>query len=131
MIFERVVIVGVGLMGGSLGLALKAHSLAGQVIGLDRSAEALTRAQARGAIDRGATDMEEAMRAADGIVIALPVGQIPALLEALTPWVCPDALVTDLGSVKAHIVEVGTRLLGARFVGGHPMAGSERSGIEA
>ena len=129
--FERAVILGLGLMGGSLGLAMRTRGLARQVLGVDRNGETLAKAEALGAIDRGLTELEEAVHGANCIVLATPVGQIPALLERLAPLVGPEALVTDLGSVKTQIVECGARMLGARFVGGHPMAGSERSGIEA
>jgi prephenate dehydrogenase len=129
--FDCVAIVGVGLMGGSLGMALRARGLARRVIGVDKSAETLTRAQERGAMDAGTATLAGAVRAADGVVVAAPVGAIPSLLEAMAPHIRPDALVTDLGSTKAHIVQAGTRLYGPRFVGGHPMAGSEQSGIEA
>ncbi len=113
--FACITIVGVGLMGGSLG-----HNV-----------EVLDLAVSLGAIDAGETDLAEAVRDADGVVVAAPVGAIPALLEQIAPHAAPDALVTDLGSTKARIVEAGARLLGHRFVGGHPMAGSERSGVQA
>jgi prephenate dehydrogenase len=129
--FECIAIVGVGLMGGSLGMALRARGLARRVIGVDSSAETRSRAQERGAIDAGTDTLAGAVRSADGVVVAAPVGLIPSLLEAMAPHVRPDALVTDLGSTKAVIVQAGTRLFGPRFVGGHPMAGSEQSGIEA
>jgi prephenate dehydrogenase len=129
-LFDCLAIVGVGLMGGSLGLAAREKRLAYQVIGIDPNGEALTLAVERGAIDAGATNLDAAQQA-DGIVLAAPVSAIPPLLEALAPSLRPDALVTDLGSVKTRIVETGRRLLGPRFVGGHPMAGSERSGIGA
>ncbi len=129
--FACVAILGVGLMGGSLGLALRARELALRIVGVDREPETLARAQARGAIQMGTTDPAEAVRDADCIVAAAPVGVIPDLLAQIAPHVRPDALVTDLGSTKARIVEVGTRLFGSRFVGGHPMAGSEESGIRA
>lgn len=129
--FACVAILGVGLMGGSLGRALRARGLARRVLGVDRAAETLEKAVALGAIDAGSLDIVETVREADGVVIAAPVGVIPALLETMAPHVRPDALITDLGSTKARIVEAGTRLFGPRFVGGHPMAGSEESGIAA
>ncbi|HZP81015.1 MAG TPA: prephenate dehydrogenase/arogenate dehydrogenase family protein [Chthonomonadaceae bacterium] len=129
--FACVAIVGVGLMGGSLGQALRARGLARRVLGVDREAGTLEKAVALGAIDAGSLDIAEAMREADGVVVAVPVGILPSLLETMAPHVRPDALITDLGSTKARIVETGTRLFGPRFVGGHPMAGSEESGITA
>lgn len=129
--FACVTIVGVGLMGGSLGLALKARGLARRVVGVDKSAEILARAQERDAIDVGTTDLAEGVRDADGVVVAAPVGVIPALLEKIAASVRPDALLTDLGSTKGRIVAAGSRLFGPRFVGGHPMAGGVESGVEA
>ncbi len=116
-------------MGGSLGMALRERRLAGTVVGWDRSAETLTLAEQRGTIDRGIADLAEAVRAAAAIFLAVPVGALPELMERIAPHVQPEALVSDLGSVKSEIVAVGTRLFGPRFVGGHPMAGSEQGGI--
>jgi prephenate dehydrogenase len=131
MRFERVTIIGVGLMGGSLGMALRQRGLAGSVLGVDANAQTLKEAQRLGAIEGGTTDLAAGVREADFLVFAAPVGMIPNLLAAAAAHVRPDALVTDLGSVKKSIVASGTRLFGTRFVGGHPMAGSERSGPEA
>ncbi|HZT44468.1 MAG TPA: prephenate dehydrogenase [Chthonomonadaceae bacterium] len=129
--FACVTIIGVGLMGGSLGMALKARGLARRVVGVDKSGEILTRAQERGAIDAGTTDLAEGVREADGVVAAAPVGVIPALLEKTAACARLDALITDLGSTKGRIVAAGSRLFGPRFVGGHPMAGGVESGVEA
>ena len=129
--FARVAILGVGLMGGSLGLALRARGLAQTVVGWDRREEALTSARRRGAIDCAETDLNQAVREADAIFLAVPVGVAPELLERIAPQVHPDTLLSDLGSVKTAVVAAGHRLFGAQFVGGHPMAGSERSGVEA
>ena len=116
-------------MGGSLGMALRAQGLAQRVVGWDLEAEALTLALQRGAIDIAESDLGLAVQQADAIFLAVPVGVAPALLERIRPYVRPDALLSDLGSVKTDIVAVGHRLFGARFVGGHPMAGSEQSGV--
>lgn len=129
-LFRSVAIVGVGLMGGSLGLALKSRHAAGRVVGIDRSAELLDRAQQRGAIDVGDTNLT-AIAQSDAVFFAAPVDAIPALLAAAHPYMASSALVSDLGSVKTRIVAEGARLYGSRFVGGHPMAGSEANGIEA
>lgn len=124
-------IIGVGMMGGSLGMALKAEGLAERIVGIDRSETTLDAALASGAIDSGTTDPIAGAAEADCIVLAVPVDVLPALLERIRPHVRPDTLVTDIGSVKSRIVETGARLFGVQFVGGHPMAGSERSGIAA
>lgn len=129
--FQRVAILGVGLMGGSLGLALRTRGLAANVVGMDKSAEILATAQKAGAIDAGVIEAAEAVREADAIFLAAPVGILPELLETIAPHVRPDALITDLGSVKTRIVAVGERLFGNLFIGGHPMAGSEESGVGA
>ena len=129
--FKRVAILGVGLMGGSLGMALRARGLAQTVVGWDHNPEILLAAKERGAIDHAEPDLNFAVQEADAIFLAVPVGAAPALLERLSPHVRPDALVSDLGSVKAEVVAVGSRLFGTRFVGGHPMAGSEQSGVGA
>jgi prephenate dehydrogenase len=129
--FGRVAIIGVGMMGGSLGLALGARGLAHEVVGIDLRPETLKRACEMQAISWGTVDLAEGVRGADCVVVAAPVGLIASLLEQIAPYVRPDALITDLGSVKGPIVTAGQRLYGVRFVGGHPMAGSERSGVEA
>ncbi len=129
-IFDRVVIVGVGLMGGSLGLGLIQHNAAQQVVGID-SAQVLDAALAAGAIHGAGASLEEAAATADLLVLASPIHTIPSLLCQLAPHIGPHATVTDLGSVKSAIVAEGVRLLGDRFVGGHPMAGSEQTGIRS
>lgn len=129
--FTRVAILGVGLMGGSLGLALRTRKLARTVVGWDHNLEALTTAQQCGAIDDAETDLALAIAEADAIFLSVPVGAASELLERMAPHVHSDALVSDLGSVKTEIVATGHRLFGSRFVGGHPMAGSEQSGVRA
>lgn len=118
-------------MGGSLGLAARARGLAGCVVGFDPAPGATDRALDIGALDLAAGTLEAALQDADCVVVAAPAGRIPALLAQIAPVVRQDALLTDLGSVKAEIVAAGSRLFGARFVAGHPMAGSERSGVES
>jgi len=129
--FQRVAILGVGLMGGSLGMAIRARSLAQTVVGWDYKADSLMLAQQRGAIDAAELDLALAVRNADAIFLAIPVTVAPDLLERIAPNVSPTALISDLGSVKTEIVATGARLFGERFIGGHPMAGSEQSGIGA
>lgn len=129
--FAHAAIVGVGMMGGSLGLALRGRSVARRVVGVDLDAASLVKAQARGAIDEGVTRLAAGVANADVVILAAPVGVIPALLQSLVPLVRPDALITDIGSAKRHIVAVGEACFGPRFVGGHPMAGSPQGGIDA
>lgn len=127
--FGIVAIVGVGLIGGSLGMALKSRRLAQTVIGVGRSQERLDMAVALGAIDTGMTDLDEAVRSADIVVLCTTVGHILETLPEALALVKPGALVTDVGSTKGAIVRAAAGV--ARFVGGHPMAGSEQTGVEA
>jgi prephenate dehydrogenase len=129
--FRRAAILGLGLIGGSIGLALRQEALAGSVAGADPDAAAREGAVKAGAVDEAFEAPASAVRGADLVVLAAPVGSLPALLEAVQPALDDDAIVTDVGSVKTGIVALGEARMGARFVGGHPMAGSERSGIAA
>lgn len=126
---ERVVIVGVGLIGGSLGLALCGRRLAREVVGVDPNEENLRLALQAGAIHRAAG--LEAARGAEVVVVATPVGTIPGVLEELRPHLAPGTVVTDTGSVKGPVVQAASRALPPEvgFVGGHPMAGSEHAGM--
>ena len=132
-VFNRVVIVGLGLMGGSLGLALKRKRLARRVIGLSRSRATIRHAIRRGAIDAGTTVPAEAVRDADLVILATPVDLIARQGAALARRMKRGSVLTDLGSTKAEIVR---RLdvavpKGVSFVGSHPLAGSERRGLAA
>jgi prephenate dehydrogenase len=133
MPFKQVTIIGTGLIGGSLGLALKKHRLAGQVIGCDR-APVLQRAQDRGAIDAGTSNPADAVRGSDLVVLAAPVIPILDLVGRLGPALPPKTLVTDVGSTKEAIVQCAVksfgRNAGQRFLAGHPMAGKEHAGVE-
>ncbi len=127
--FGTVAIVGVGLIGGSLGMALKARRLADRVIGVGRSQERLNAALALGAIDLGLTDLSEGLAEADVIVLCTTVGHIIGTLPETLTQVKSGAVVTDVGSTKGAIMAAAHG--NARFVGGHPMAGSEQTGVEA
>lgn len=129
----RVAIAGVGLIGGSFGLALRAAGFDGELVGIGREQQRLDQAVARGAIDRGTTDMAAAVAGADVVLLAVPMGAMRPLLEDLAPMLDADTVVTDAGSVKGSVVADATAVLGslARFVPGHPIAGTERSGVEA
>ena len=130
--FDTVCIVGVGLIGGSFGLALRERKLARRIVGASRRQTTIEHALERGAIDEGWTDVAVAARGADLIFMAPPVGQMADLCRQIAPVVRADAIVTDAGSTKAAVIEQCTRILGERayFVGGHPMAGSEKTGVE-
>ena len=130
--FRKVAILGTGLVGGSFGLALRRAGFGGAIVGWDRS-EVLDRAEARGTIDAGCTGLEAAIKDADLVLLATPVGMIIELLTQLPNRVSPNALVTDTGSTKQEICKVGFQAFAGRdslFLGGHPLAGKEQSGIE-
>ena len=133
MLFDSVCIVGVGLIGGSFGMALRERGLARHVVGAVRRQETADKALQMGALDSATTDLLAAARQADLIFLAPPVGQMKALCEQIAPVVRADAIITDAGSTKEEIVQSCTKLFGdkAYFVGGHPMAGSERTGVES
>ncbi len=131
MRFERATIIGLGLIGGSLAKALRRRGLAREIVGAGRNLALLDLARREGVIDRSETDPIAAVRMADLVILATPVGVLGTLLEALWHHVNGEALVTDVGSVKGPLVHLADRLAASRplgFVGGHPMAGSEQSG---
>jgi len=131
---ERIAIVGVGLIGGSLARALKAACAVTEVIGIGRNEPNLRRAVELGVIDRFATDVEAGVDGADIVVIATPVGAMQELCGRIAPVLGRDSVVTDVGSVKRAPVEAARAAFGdnfTRFVPGHPVAGTEKSGVEA
>jgi len=129
--FEHVTIIGVGLLGGSLALALKARDPQVRIAGVGRRRASLAEALEAGAIDSLHLDPAEPVGQSDLIVLATPVGAFTRHLQAIAPRLRPGALVTDVGSTKAMVVRQAHRILGrdGRFVGSHPMAGSERKGV--
>jgi prephenate dehydrogenase len=132
-LFDRAAVVGVGLIGGSVGMALRARELAGEVVAVARRDETLELALARGAADRATRDISEAVAGADLVVLAAPVSLIIEHLGLVAGVVDAECIITDVGSVKQPIVAAAERVLRrpGRFVGGHPLAGSERKGIAA
>jgi prephenate dehydrogenase len=133
MRWQRVAIIGVGLMGGSLGLALKSRDLAATVVGVGRRKRSLTPACRLGACDEITMDVAAGVRDAEVVVLATPVGSVVSLIKAAVPSLSPQAVVTDLASTKTHIVravEASLRTELPRFVGGHPLVGSERRGVQ-
>ena len=129
--FQRVTIIGVGLIGGSLGLAIKRRLSGVSVCGVD-AAGVLRKARQRGAIDVAETNLPRAISSADIVLLACPSSAIVRLLPRVARFAPPTTIVTDVGSVKTPIVRLGEKLFpGGNFIGGHPMAGSELSGIEA
>ncbi|HLG93251.1 MAG TPA: prephenate dehydrogenase/arogenate dehydrogenase family protein, partial [candidate division Zixibacteria bacterium] len=124
--FGRIAIIGTGLIGGSIGLALRKKQIIR--IGFDHP-EVLRKALKLRAIDRGTKSWQEAVKEADLVILALPVREILGLLPKLTQIVYPETLVTDVGSTKAEICNLAAKGL-KNFIGGHPLAGKEKSGIE-
>ena len=133
MAIRQITIMGTGLIGGSLGLALRQQGFRGSLVGCDRP-EVLDAAVTRGAIDRGDADARQAVEGSDVLVFATPIGGILSAFEKLAPTLPAGTLVTDTGSTKVQFVERARMVFGAeagiRVLPGHPMAGKERGGIE-
>lgn len=127
--FGKVAIIGVGLIGGSVGLALRNMRLTTEIVGIGRDLSRLGRAEQLGAIDRSTTVVAEGVADADLVLLCTTVGHIVTELQNVLALATPNALVTDVGSTKTTIVEASHD--DHRFVGGHPMAGSERGGVDA
>ena len=128
---KRLSVLGVGLLGGSLGLAVKSIANDCRVIGYGHRTATLQEALKSGAIDEGYEDPAVAVRDADLVVLCTPVGLLGEMLERISPFLAENAIVTDVGSTKASIVRLAEdRHPGIRFVGSHPMAGSEKRGVE-
>ena len=131
---ERLAVIGVGLIGGSLARALRATESVGEVIGYGRTISNLDDAVRLGIIDGVETSAAAAVREADMVVVAVPIAATREVLEQVRDALMPDAVVTDVGSVKASVIADARAALGARFthfVPGHPIAGTERSGAAA
>ena len=134
MLIERLVIVGVGLIGGSLAMSLRRTETCGALAGCDRSAENMSKAVELGIIDSYCADPARAVEDADVVVIATPLSATEGVLEKINGHLKPGAVVTDVGSVKGSVVSAARKALGAeinRFVPGHPIAGTEKSGVAA
>lgn len=129
-LFSRIAIVGLGLLGGSVGLAARARGVAREVVGVGRSRESQEQALARGAVDRLVSG-PDAANGVDLLVLATPVGRMADELARIAPALAPGALVTDVGSVKACLAETLPGLLpsGVVYVGAHPMTGSHLRGV--
>ncbi len=131
--FGKITIVGVGLIGGSIGLAVKKRGVAKEVVGVCRRRSSLAKAIARHAVDWGTRDVEKGVSGADIVIIATNVGTIPARARAASRYMKKGSILTDVGSVKAPLVREIEGFLpeGISFVGSHPMAGSEKAGVES
>ena len=131
-VFTRVAIIGLGLIGGSIGLALRKAKAATEVVGYDLGKGVSVHAQKIGAIDQAYDALADVVRGAELVVLATPVGSMHALLRDIAPLVLPDTVITDVASTKAQVISwAGELLTQGQFVGGHPMTGKEVSGVEA
>jgi prephenate dehydrogenase len=133
--YDTVAIVGVGLIGGSIGLALRERKLARQIVGIGRRQNSLDAARKIGAIDQGVTSLSAGVADAQLIVVATPVDTIAERIVQATTAAQPNCLITDAGSTKESIVAtvdaaLASRRSGPRFVGSHPLAGDHRTGPE-
>lgn len=131
---KHLAIIGVGLIGGSLALALKKAGLVEQVTGYSRSQAARDEALALGIIDKTAESLAEAVADADMVFVAVPMGAMQAVFEQLAPHLKPQTIVTDGGSAKQQVIDAARQALGNKFdyfVPGHPIAGTEKSGPSA
>ena len=131
---DRLCVVGVGLIGGSVARALRKHNCVKHITGTGRNTETLEKAVALGVIDNYATDIQEAAQNADVVLVAVPLSAMPAVFEKLKPVLNDKTIVTDTGSAKQSVIRDLFNInddLPANFVPGHPIAGTEQSGVEA
>jgi prephenate dehydrogenase len=133
MAIRQITIIGTGLIGGSFALALRKRRFAGRIVGCDRES-ALKKAKMLGVIDKGFVEPADAVRGSQLVVLATPVLAIVDLIERLGPGLPASTLLTDVGSTKAMVAERALKVFGKnagkRFLGGHPMAGKEHSGVD-
>jgi prephenate dehydrogenase len=132
--FRKITIVGVGLLGGSLGLAAKKRRLTREVVGFVRRAASVAECKKFRAVDSATRDLRAAVAGADLIVLCTPIAQMRSLVKELQPALKRGAIVTDVGSVKRGVirgVEALVHKAGAHFIGSHPMAGAEKTGVSA
>lgn len=131
---NKIAIIGVGLIGGSLARALRQAGFCREIVGCGQRRDELDKAVALQVIDRYDLDPARAVQDADMIVLAVPLGAMEHVLSAMVPGLATRAVITDVGSAKAAVAEAAHRILGARatqFVPGHPIAGTEHSGVDA
>lgn len=132
--FKKLAIFGVGLIGGSVALALKKAGCTAQIVGVGRSSPSLQTALDLGVIDIATSNIGDALLNADIVLIAAPVAQTPAILNSIKPHLAATMVITDAGSTKSDVLTCAKEILGtqfSQFVGGHPIAGAEKSGVTA
>jgi prephenate dehydrogenase len=132
--FGKITIIGVGLLGGSLGLAIRKRRLAREVVGYVRRAASISECKRRGAVDSCTRDLREAVAGADLVILCTPLGRMLPLAKEMLPALKRGAIVTDVGSVKGTVVRELESLVaraGGHFIGSHPMGGAEKTGVSA
>ena len=133
-IINKLCVIGVGLIGGSLARALKKSGAVGEVVGSGRDAAHLEKAKALGVIDSFETDIAIAVKGCDMVVVAVPLGAMQSVFEKIAPVINDEMIITDVGSAKESVVKAAQaafKTIPATFVPGHPIAGTEKSGVEA
>lgn len=134
-LFKKVAFIGLGLIGSSLARVIQAEKLAGSVVASTRSAKTLEDAKALGLIEEGFRDPVEAVQGADLVILALPVRATQAVLAQIQPYLAQHTIITDVGSTKGNVVDAAKAVFGENlpegFVPGHPIAGSEHTGVHA
>ncbi len=133
-LFNRIAVIGLGLIGGSFAAAARKNGLAGSIVAGSRSARTLEQGIALGVVDEGSQDLAEAVKGADLVFVSTPVSAMGKVLSALKPGLSRTAIITDGGSVKGNVITAAHASLGehySRFVPGHPIAGKEKSGVGA
>ena len=132
--FNRVAIIGLGLIGGSLAAAMRAHGLATTIVAGARSERTLERGKLLGLIDDGSTDFAEAVKGADLVFLSVPVSSMAETMAKMAPGLSDSVIITDGGSVKGKVIDAAVQSIAghiSRFVPGHPIAGKEKSGVDA
>lgn len=132
--FQKITLIGVGLLGGSLGLAIKQRRLAAKVDGYVRRSTSIAECEEFGVVNHATRDLHQAVQDADLIILCTPLAQMHDLTENMLSMVKPGAIITDVGSVKATVVQELEPLAAsasAHFIGSHPMAGGEKMGVSA
>jgi len=131
LFYDKVAIIGVGLLGGSIGLALKDREMCGKIVGLGRSSASIEAGLKIGAIDESADELIDAAAGADLIVVSTPVGAVPGVIEEMESLLEDECIITDVGSAKGEIVRAVEQIprAAAAYVGSHPLAGSEKKGV--
>ena len=133
-IINKLCIIGVGLIGGSLARALKKAGAEGEVVGAGRNVAHLEKAKALGVIDHFETDISLAVKDCDMVVVAVPLGAMQSVFEKIAPVITNDMIITDVGSAKGSVVKAAQaafKVIPETLVPGHPIAGTEKSGVEA